>query len=207
MFTVAFSRMRKIAPLLVLALGATAFAQAPATPAQTPSAQTPPAPAPAPAPPKIDDQATFTVVGVTVRTNNAKEAGGQGEIPQLWQDAMQNGTLEQIPNKVGDGLVVVYSDYASDHTGDYNYTLGYRVSSVGTLPAGMVAKTIQAGKYAVLTSEQGPPQEVIPALWQRINSMTPQQLGGTRAYQTDFETYADITDFNNMQMTAHLGLK
>ena len=37
--------------------------------------------------------------------------------------------------------------------------------------------------------------------------MTPQQLGGTRAFQTDFETYGAITDWNDMHMTAHLGLK
>jgi hypothetical protein len=48
---------------------------------------------------------------------------------------------------------------------------------------------------------------VIPALWQRINGMTPQELGGARSYRSDFETYADITDFGNMQMTAHIGLK
>ncbi|HUB17561.1 MAG TPA: GyrI-like domain-containing protein [Acidobacteriaceae bacterium] len=193
---------------LAFSLAATAFAQANPAPAPAPAPAAAPAPAtPAPAPPKVEDQDTFTVVGVTVRTNNAKEAGGQGQIPQLWQDAMQNGTLEQIPNKVGDSLIVVYSDYATDNTGDYNYTLGYKVSAVGKIPDGMVAKTIHAGRYAVLTSDQGPPQEVIPALWQHINSMTPQQMGGARAYQTDFETYGDVTDFNNMQMTAHIGLK
>lgn len=210
MLTVRFSR--SVLPLsLALTFAAAALAQNPATPAQAPAQAPAAAPAstaaPAPAAPKIDDQATFTVVGVTVRTNNAKEAGGQGQIPQLWEGAMQNGTLEQVPNKVGDGLIVVYSDYASDNTGDYNYTLGYKVTSADKIPDGMVAKTVHAGKYALVTSDQGAPQEVIPALWQRINSMTPQQLGGTRAYQTDFETYGDVTDFNNMQVTAHLGLK
>jgi predicted transcriptional regulator YdeE len=178
--------------------------------AQNPSSSAPAAPASAPAAssaPKVDDQASFTVIGVTVRTNNAKEAGGQGAIPQLWQNAMQNQTLDQIPNKASDGIVVVYSDYASDNTGDYNYTLGYRVTSADKVPDGMVAKTIPAGKYAVLTSDTGAPQVVIPALWQRINGMTPQELGGARSYRSDFETYADITDFGNMQMTAHIGLK
>ncbi|MGA9984092.1 MAG: effector binding domain-containing protein, partial [Acidobacteriaceae bacterium] len=147
------------------------------------------------------------VVGVTVRTNNTKEATGQGDIPGLWQNAIQNGTLETIPNKTGDGMVVVYSDYASDNTGDYNYTLGYRVTSADKVPDGMVARTIHAGKYSLVASESGPPQEVIPALWQRIAQMTPQQLGGARAYQTDFETYGSIVDWGNVQMTAHLGLK
>jgi predicted transcriptional regulator YdeE len=190
---------------LVLILAASGFAQNPAATGNgSPSSA---AGSTAAAAPKIEDQPSFIVVGVTVRTNNATEQGGQGKVPQLWQGAMQNGTLEQIPNKAGDDLVVVYSDYASDHSGDYNYTLGYRVTSAEKIPEGMVAKTVQAGKYAALTSEQGPPQEVIPALWQKINTMTPQQLGGTRAYQTDYETYPDLTNWNDMRMTAHIGLK
>lgn len=203
-----FSTGKMILPL-ALVLAATGFAQTPATPAQQTAPATAAAPATpaAPAAPKVEEQDTFAVVGVTVRTNNAKEAGGQGEIPGLWQNALQNNTLDAVPNKVGDDLMVVYSDYATDNTGDYNYTLGHRVSSVATLPAGMVAKTIHAGKYADVVSDQGAPQEIIPALWQRINTMTPTQLGGARAYQTDFETYGDITDFNNMQVTAHIGLK
>lgn len=198
------SRSAVVTSSLALALAVTSFAQTP-----TPSTQPAPAtPSPASgAAPKIEDTNAFIVVGVTVRTNNAKEAGGQGEIPQLWQNAIQNNTLDQIPNKAGDEMYVVYSDYASDNTGDYNYTLGYRVTSANKIPDGMVAKTIHAGKYAILTSEQGPPQEVIPALWQRINSMTPQQLGGARAYETDFESYAPITDWSSMQMSAHIGLK
>ena len=208
-----FSANLKIALPVILALATTGFAQNPSTPPPTP-AQTAPAATPAPAAPaapatapKIEDQDSFIVVGVTVRTNNTKEATGQGDIPGLWQNAIQNGTLETIPNKTGDGMVVVYSDYASDNTGDYNYTLGYRVTSADKIPDGMVARTIHAGKYSVVASESGPPQEVIPALWQRIAQMTPQQLGGARAYQTDFETYGSIVDWGNVQMTAHLGLK
>ena len=149
----------------------------------------------------------FTVVGLTVRTTNDKEAGGQGLIPQLWESAMDGDKLSQVPNRISDDLVVVYSDYASDSSGEYNYTLGVRVSSADKIPDGFVARKIQAGKYAVIQSESGPPQEVIPALWQKIDQMTPQQLGGARAYQTDFETYPDITDWGNVQMTAHVGLK
>jgi predicted transcriptional regulator YdeE len=208
-----FSATAKIALPVVLALATAGLAQNASTPAPAP-AQTAPAAAPAPAAPtapaatpKVEDQDSFIVVGVTVRTNNTKEATGQGDIPGLWQSAIQNGTLETIPNKTGDGMVVVYSDYATDNTGDYNYTLGYRVTSADKVPDGMVARTIHAGKYAAIVSETGPPQEVIPALWQRIAQMTPQQLGGARAYQTDFETYGAIVDWGNVQMTAHLGLK
>lgn len=207
MFSAAISRSATAISFLALAFASGAGAQN-ASSSQPTGAQTPAAGAPsAPAPPRIENQSSFIVVGVTVRTNNAAEASQQGKIPQLWQGVMQNGTLEQIPNKEGDALVVVYSNYASDHTGDYDYTLGYKVTSVDKIPEGMVARTIPAGKYAVLNSAQGPPQEVVAGLWQRINSMTPKQLGGARAYQTDFETYDQVTNWADMHITAHIGLK
>jgi predicted transcriptional regulator YdeE len=190
--------IRHALPLL-LALALPGFAQTSSTPVPT-------GPAAASA---VQDQQqdSFTVVGLTVRTTNDKEAGGQGLIPKLWEGVMDGDKLSQIPNRVSDDLVVVYSDYASDFTGEYNYTLGVRVSSADKVPDGFVARKIQAGKYAVIHSEQGPPQQVIPALWQKINQMTPQQLGGGRAYKTDFETYTDVTDWGNIQMKVHLGLK
>ena len=184
---------------------------APATPAPAaapaPAQTAPAAPAPAAAlsPVRVENQDSFTVVGVTVRTSRDAEASGQGQIPQLWQEVFTNGQLDQVPNKMGDGLVVVYSDYTQ--AGEYNYTLGVKVSSADTVPAGMVKRIIPAGKYAVVQSEMGAPQEVIPAMWERIGKMTAAELGGERAYQVDFETYPAITDFSNMQSTAHLGLK
>lgn len=191
-----FSAALKLAVLPFLALASLMMAQtAPASPAAT----TNPVNAV-----KVDHQDSFLVMGLTVRTNNETEAGGQGKIPQLWERVVE---LDQIPNRVGDGMVVVYSNYASDNTGDYDYTLGARVSSADKVPDGYVARTIQAGRYAVVSSAQGPPEEVIPALWQRIAHMTPAELGGTRAYQTDFETYAPFTDPSVMQVNAHVGLK
>ena len=198
-----FTAVWKFAVLPAFALIAGQQPSAPAAPAATPTT----APVVSATAPKIENQESFTVVGLTVRTNNAAEAGGQGQIPALWQNAMTNGQLEQIPNRVGEGYVVVYSDFASDHGGEYNYTLGVRVSSADNVPAGMVKRAVAAGKYAIFQSEQGAPQDVIPALWQHINSLSPQQMGGERAYRSDFETYGNITDPSSMQVTAHIGLK
>jgi predicted transcriptional regulator YdeE len=185
----------------VLALAVPVFAQNP--PVATQTAPT----AAAPYETKVENQDSFLVVGLTVRTNNAAERSGQGKIRAMWEGAMNSGQLQQIPNQAGDGFVVVYSDYASNSTGDYNYTLGVRVSSADKVPDGFVVRKIQAGKYAVIQSQTGPPEEVIPGLWQHINSMTPQQLGGTRVFQTDFEVYPNITDWGSVQIAAHIGLK
>jgi predicted transcriptional regulator YdeE len=132
---------------------------------------------------------SFCVAGLSARTNNAVEATSQGKIPQIWSLVMQGSLANQLLNKVGDELYAVYSDYESDYTGDYTFLLGHRVSSPDNLPDGVTACRVPNGEFSVFTSEQGPAWVVVPALWQKIWTLTPDQLQGTRAYQVDFEVY------------------
>lgn len=147
------------------------------------------------------------MIGLTARTTNAAEASGHGHISTLWQRLFQSGALERIPNRVGGDIAVVYSDYASDQNGEYDYTVGARVSSAGKVPEGMVMRVVPAGRYAAVQSKEGMPQETVPKLWKRIWAMTPQELGGVRAFRVDFETYPPESDPGKTRMTAHLGLK
>lgn len=154
-----------------------------------------------------EDQESFTVVGWTVRTSNTREAGPDGAIPQLWGNAMQEGVFNRIPDRADDDLVVVYSGYASDEHGEYDYTLGVRAKKGAAVPEGLVARTIAAGPYVVVQSEKGAPPVIVPAVWKRIWSMTPQELGGHRAYMTDFEVYPAGSGTHEAQIEVHLGLK
>ena len=147
------------------------------------------------------------VAGFQVRTNNAREAAGTGEIGKLWGRFMQQNLAAQIPNRVGQTLMVVYSDYASDEKGDYNYLLGAPVSSVDALPAGLTYRRIPPGSYAVVTTEKGDVTQVVPAAWQHIWAMTPEELGGRRAFTEDYEVYDQRSaDPKNAQVEIHLSL-
>ena len=87
-------------------------------------------------------------------------------------------------------IFALYTNYASDRNGDYDFVIGAKVSKVSTLPPGMVAKTVPAGNYAILTSAKGPAAKVVPEAWQRIWVLEDKaQLGGTRAYRADYEVY------------------
>ena len=153
-------------------------------------------------------QEAFYVAGYSVRTNNAKEARGQGEIGKLWQRFFQENLDAAIPNRTDSALTVVYSDYASDEKGDYTYTLGARVSSVDHLPAGLTYRKVAAGNYAVLTTDTGPLVEVVQAEWKKIWAMTPQGLGGKRAFLTDYEIYDQRSaDPQHAQVEIHIGLR
>jgi predicted transcriptional regulator YdeE len=157
---------------------------------------------------KIQHQPGFHVAGITARTNNAHEMSGKGKIGDLWQEFLQPNVAAKIPNKIGGDLIALYTDYETDHTGDYTYLLGVPVLSDESLPASLTLKHVPAGRYAVFTSGRGPVKQVVPEIWQRILSMSPEELGGIRAFKTDYEIYDQrATDPENAQIDVYIGLR
>ena len=150
----------------------------------------------------------FTVIGISARTNNAREMTPDGVIGKQWGRLFQEGLLNKIPGKADSNIVAVYTDYASDHNGDYAFLLGAKVKPGTEPPAGMVAVNVPAGKYAVFTSEKGPGARVVPELWQRINSLPKSAPGGDRAYKADFEVYDQrAADPQNSVVDVYIGIR
>jgi predicted transcriptional regulator YdeE len=160
-------------------------------------------------PPKIVEGKEFSVLGIEARTNNAKEMTNDGVIPRQWGRFFAEGILAKIPDKVDSTIYAVYTDYASDRRGDYTVFIGAKVSDTSAIPAGMVAKRVPAGRYAVVTSAKGPVQSVVPQAWQQIWSLEDKsQLGGARSYRADFETYDRRSrDPQDSQVDIYIGLK
>jgi len=149
----------------------------------------------------------FYVAGFLVRTTNAAEASGESKIGPLWQRFMQEKLVDQIPNRADESFTVVYSNYASDETGAYDYLLGARVTSVDHLPAGMSWRRVVPATYAVILTDKGPMPGVLQAAWDRIWHISPGDLGGKRAFVTDYEVYDKRTkDSQNAQVEIHIGL-
>jgi predicted transcriptional regulator YdeE len=157
---------------------------------------------------KIEHQPGFYVAGLTARTNNAHEMSGKGKIGNVWQDFLRPNLVVKIPNKIGVDLIAVYTDYETDHTGHYTYLLGLPVISSESLPANLTCKHIPPGRYAIFSSARGPVKQVVPELWQRIWSMSPDELGGERAFRTDYEIYDQrAADPENAQIDVYVGLR
>jgi predicted transcriptional regulator YdeE len=134
-------------------------------------------------------QEGFTVVGIAVRTSNAEQMTDARPIGKQWERFFKEGVLAAIPNKADGNILALYTEYASDKDGEYTYVLGARVTIVESVPDGMVAKNIPAGRYAVFTSERGPVQKVIVEMWRRVWATPKSELGGDRTYKADFEVY------------------
>jgi predicted transcriptional regulator YdeE len=157
---------------------------------------------------RVVQQDGFTVIGIAARTNNAREASSDGVIGKQWARFMQEGVLGKIPNKLDHSIVAVYTDYASDHNGDYTFVLGAKVSSTADLPDGLVATKVPGGRYVVFTSEKGPGPKVVPELWKKINALPKSATGGNRAYRADFEIYDErAADPQNLQVDVYVGIK
>jgi predicted transcriptional regulator YdeE len=151
--------------------------------------------------------ASFTVIGIEARTSNAKEATPDGIIGKQWQRFFGEGIGERIPDRGDATIYAVYSDYASDHHGEYSFFIGAKVKDGAASPAGMVVKRVQAGRYAVITSEKGPFLRVVPAVWQKIFRLEDEGKL-KRAYQSDFEIYDHrARDPQNGQVDIYVGLK
>ncbi len=139
--------------------------------------------------PKAVQQDRFTVVGIALRTSNAEQMTPERPIGKQWERLFKEGVLAAIPNKADGNIVALYTEYASDKDGEYTYVLGAHVTKVESVPAGMVAKNVPAGRYAVFTSEKGPVQTVVVEMWRRVWATPKSALGGDRTYKADFEVY------------------
>ena len=149
----------------------------------------------------------FTVVGIEARTNNAKEATADGIIGRLWHRFIDEAMADRIPDKAGSSLYAVYSDYDSDHNGEYTFMVGAPVKAHTAVPAGMVLKIVAPGKYAVITSQKGPFPKVIPEAWLEIFKLEDEGKL-KRSYRTDFELYDErALDPQTGQIDIYVGLK
>ena len=148
------------------------------------------------------------VAGFQIRTTNARELSGEGQIRALWQRFFLENLASQIPNRTNDSLCTVYSNYQSDENGEYDYLLGAPVTGIDHLPAGMTYAAIATGEYAVITTEKGPIIQVMQQAWRHIWTMPAEELGSKRAFLTDYEIYDHrAADPTSAQVEIHLGLE
>ena len=157
--------------------------------------------------PKPTQQDSFDVIGIQDRTNNAKEVSGDGALPKLWQRLFSEGVLNQIADKADQAITVVYTNYAGDWNGDYDYILGAKVKSGTNAPEGMVSVTVPAGKYIEFESARGPGQSVVPEVWKQIWAYFQEPGNPTRDYKADFERYDAMSDPGNVQSHIFIRVK
>lgn len=131
---------------------------------------------------KID---AFHVIGISVRTTNENEQAAK-DIPALWGKFMSEGIQAKIPNKIDAEVLSIYTNYESDYTKPYDTILGCKVSSLDTIPEGMVAQSFDESTYLEYVSKGDMNQGVVYNTWLKI-----WEANIDRKYTADFEVYGE----------------
>ena len=127
-------------------------------------------------------RAPFKVIGISVRTMNTNNQA-KTDINDLWDRWFNENIATRIPNTVSMDLYNIYTDYESDENGCYTTILGYEVSTLASIPKGLIGKQIPKSKYKEFVSNGKLPDCVVKT-WEMIWS-----LKFDRSYIADFDVY------------------
>ena len=141
--------------------------------------------------PRLVTHEEATVLGIAVVTSNAAEANpAKGKIAGLWTRFYQEDVLSKIPGKKTPVVPLgVYTNYESDHTGQYQLMAGAAVDAAAPTPEGMLRATIPAGTYLLFEAEGDMPGVVVET-WKTVWSYFSGPSDHVRAYATDFEMHS-----------------
>jgi len=126
------------------------------------------------------------IIGITVRTTN-KDGQSARDIGELWGQFYSQNLLETIPNKLSNDIYSIYTDYKSDFTDEYTTIIGLQVSSLDTIPSGLIGRQFPTETFEVFTAQGEMPQAIMNTwldIWQRDNELQ-------RKYTYDFEFYGE----------------
>ncbi|MFA5259289.1 MAG: GyrI-like domain-containing protein [Candidatus Pacearchaeota archaeon] len=143
----------------------------------------------------------FQIIGIKIKTSNQK---AMQDIPQLWNKFYTEDIKNQIPNKLNEDILAIYSEYEGDHTKPYSYMLGCVVDSLEIIPKGMIGITIPSAKYEIFIAKGKMPDKVIET-WQQIWQP---ETDSKRSYKTDFEIYGKkYKNPENSEVEIYIGIK
>ena len=130
------------------------------------------------------------IIGIETHTNNQNEMNpSTAKIPGLWGKFFSEGLIKKIPNKIDPNILLgVYTNYESDHTGEYSLIASSEVSSHDSIPTRMVGSVIPSGSYLVFEAKGELPDALIKT-WMHIWEFFPGNNQYKRIYTADFELY------------------
>lgn len=127
----------------------------------------------------------FQVIGISIRTSN-ENGQAASDIGSLWAKFMTENILQNIPNRISDDVLSIYTNYESDHTKPYDTILGCKVSSLDVIPDGMMGQSFDGGTFAKFVSKGDVTKGAIYNTWVDIWNTDLDRL-----YTADFEIYGE----------------
>jgi predicted transcriptional regulator YdeE len=139
--------------------------------------------------PKLIQVPAFRLMGLATRTTNALEMNSAiARIPTIWQRFFAENVGAAIPHRTHpQNLLGVYTNYVSDHTGEYSMMVAAEVNKPAQ-QAGLTHLHVPAATYLVFSASGAMPQTVVET-WQRVWAYFTPSAAHQRAYTVDFERY------------------
>lgn len=148
-------------------------------------------------------QKGFNFIGLSTKTSN-QNGEASPAITALWSEFIASNLLEKIPQAIDSDIVCIYTDYESDYTGTYTCLLGMKVSSLDSVPEGLVGRHFEGGLFQTVVA-QGELPESLVRKWKEIWDNDAKL---NRAYTYDFEIYDErARNGENSEVHIYLSIK
>lgn len=141
--------------------------------------------------PKVITKPAFHVIGFELKTRNV-DGQNHKDIPEFWQQYMQNRLGCKIPNPVNKNQELGICTDFNPSTGEFIYLIGMEVEEGSAAPEGMVYRSFSEEEYAVFTTPQANDQTfsmTIQSTWNKIFTEWFPETGYEHAGTTEFELY------------------
>lgn len=126
----------------------------------------------------------FKLIGISVRTTNQNNQV-QEDLGKLWGQFSSENINEEIPNKISNEILAIYTDYQSNDTEDYTTIIGVPVSTLNEIPNGMIGQEFQPENFKKFIAKGEMPKAVDDTwinIWEQDENLN-------RKYTYDFELY------------------
>jgi predicted transcriptional regulator YdeE len=145
----------------------------------------------------------FKIIGISVRTTNQNNQSAK-DIGKLWEQFYADNFFDKIPNKVGNDIYTIYTDYKSDFTEDYTTIIGLQVNSLDTIPEGLTGRQFPADNFVKFIAKGQMPKSVLDTwanIWEQDKELN-------RRYSYDFEVYGDKSkNGENSEIEIYIAIK
>ena len=126
----------------------------------------------------------FKLIGISVRTTNQNNQV-QEDLGKLWGQFSSENIYQEIPNKISNEILAIYTDYQSNDTEDYTTIIGVPVSTLNEIPNGMIGQEFQPENFKKFIAKGEMPKAVDDTwinIWEQDENLN-------RKYTYDFELY------------------
>jgi predicted transcriptional regulator YdeE len=125
------------------------------------------------------------IMGISIITTN-QDGKAIMEIGNLWKKFYQEEIPLKIPDRIGEEVYSVYTDYEGDHEKPYKVLIGCQVTAETPTVQSLDAVLIPVGQYEKFTAKGNLTQGAVGKTWYNIwNSNL------NRAFKADFEVYGE----------------